>query len=113
MPSTPMTLRTSEYPLECTLAEGRPRITSPGRTFAGSSILGRSTTPTVAGEVVIGGGHDARVLGHLAAPQARSPRACAAVGHALDDLCHVLGLNVTDGNVIQEEQYRRPKPKCH
>ena len=30
-----------------TPVEGRPRITSPGRTFAGSSILGRSTTPTV------------------------------------------------------------------
>ena len=56
-----------------------------------------------AGEVVVGRSHDARVLGHLAAHE-RAARELAAVGHALDDLCHVLGLNVTDGNVIQEEQ---------
>ena len=56
-----------------------------------------------AGEVVIGRSHDARVLGHLAAHE-RAARKLAAVGHALDDLCHVLGLNMTDGNVVQEEQ---------
>ena len=56
-----------------------------------------------AGEVVVGRSHDARVLGHLAAHE-RAARELAAVGHTLDDLCHVLGLNVTDGNVVQEEQ---------
>ena len=56
-----------------------------------------------AGEVVIGGGHDARVLGHLAAHK-RAARELTAIGHALDDLCHVLSLDVTDGNVVQEEQ---------
>ena len=43
------------------------------------------------------------MLGHLAAHE-RAARELAAVGHTLDDLCHVLGLNVADGNVIQEEQ---------
>ena len=56
-----------------------------------------------AGEVVIGRSHDTRVLGHLAAHE-RAARELAAVGHALDDLCHVLGLDMADGNVIQEEQ---------
>ena len=77
--------------------------------IAGANVRGVEHLGTVddahgkAGEVVIGGGHDARVLGHLAAHE-RATRELAAVGHALDDLCHVLGLNVTDGNVIQEEQ---------
>ena len=43
------------------------------------------------------------MLGHLAAHE-RAARELAAVGHALDDLCHVLGLNVTDGDVVQKEQ---------
>ena len=56
-----------------------------------------------AGKVVVGRSHDAGVLGHLAAHE-RAARELAAVGHTLDDLCHVLGLDVTDGNVVQEEQ---------
>ena len=55
------------------------------------------------GKVVVGRSHDARVLGHLTAHE-RAARELAAVGHTLDDLCHVLGLDVTDGDVVQEEQ---------
>ena len=55
------------------------------------------------GKVVVGRSHDAGVLGHLAAHE-RAARELAAVGHTLDDLCHVLGLDVADGNVVQEEQ---------
>ena len=56
-----------------------------------------------AGKVVVGRSHDAGVLGHLTAHE-RAARELTAVGHALDDLCHVPGLDVTDGNVVQEEQ---------
>ena len=76
---------------------------------AGTNIRGVEHLGTVddahgkAGKVVVGRSHDARVLGHLAAHE-RAARELAAVGHALDDLCHVLGLDVADGNVVQEEQ---------
>ena len=76
---------------------------------AGADIRGVEHLGTIddahgkAGEVVVGRSHDARVLGHLAAHE-RATRELAAVGHTLDDLCHVLGLDVTDGNVVQEEQ---------
>ena len=43
------------------------------------------------------------MLSHLAAHE-RTARQLAAVGHALHDLCHVVGLDVTDGNVVEEEQ---------
>ena len=43
------------------------------------------------------------MLGHLASHE-RATREFATVGHALDDLRHVLGLDMTDGNVIEEEQ---------
>ena len=43
------------------------------------------------------------MLGHLTAHE-RAARELTAIGHALDDLCHVLGLDVADGNVVQEEQ---------
>ena len=56
-----------------------------------------------ASEIVVGRSHDARVLGHFAAHE-RTACELAAVGHTLDDLCHVLSLDVTDGNVVQEEQ---------
>ena len=55
------------------------------------------------GKIVVGRSHNARVLGHLAAHE-RATRELAAVGHALDNLCHVLGLDVADGNIVQEEQ---------
>ena len=56
-----------------------------------------------AGKVVVGRSHNARVLGHLAAHE-RAARELAAVCHALDDLCHVLGLDVADGNIVQKEE---------
>ena len=56
-----------------------------------------------AGQVVVVRTHDAGVLGHLAAHK-RATRKLAAVGHALDDLGHVLGLDMANGDVIEEEQ---------
>ena len=56
-----------------------------------------------AGQIVVVRAHDAGVLGHLAAHE-RAARQLAAVGHAFHDLRHVLGLDVPDGHVIQEEQ---------
>ena len=76
---------------------------------AGADVCGVEHLGTIdnthgkSGEVVIGRSHDARVLGHLTAHE-RAARELAAVGHTLDNLCHVLGLDVTDGNVVQEEQ---------
>ena len=76
---------------------------------AGADVRGIEHLGTVddahgkASEVVVGRRHDAGVLGHLAAHE-RAARELAAIGHALDDLCHVLGLDVTDGNVVQEKQ---------
>ena len=53
--------------------------------------------------IVIVRAHNAWVLGHLAAHE-RTARKLAAIGHALYDLGHVLGLDMADGNIVQEEE---------
>ena len=61
-----------------------------------------------ASEIVIVRAHDTGVLGHLAAHE-RSARELAAVGHALHDLGHMLGLDVPDGDIVEEEQRLRAR----
>ena len=57
-------------------------------------------------QVVVVGIHDAGVLGHLAAHQ-RAAGQLAALCDAAHDLCHVLRLELADGNVVQEEERLR------
>ena len=54
-------------------------------------------------QIVIVRTHDAGVLGHLATHEGAA-REFAAIGHTLHDLCHVLGLDLTDCHVVEEEQ---------
>ncbi len=56
-----------------------------------------------AGQVVVVRVHDAGVLGHLAAHE-RAAGLLAALRDALDYLGHVLGAELADGHVIQEEE---------
>ena len=76
---------------------------------AGLDLLGTDHLRSVddahheAGEVVVVRVHDAGVLGHLAAHEGAAAL-LAAVGDALDDLRHVLGAQLADGNVVKEEQ---------
>ena len=56
-----------------------------------------------AGQVVVVRVHHAGVLGHLAADE-RAAGLLAALADARHDLGHVLGLELADGHVVQEEQ---------
>ncbi len=56
-----------------------------------------------AGEVVVVLGHDAGVLGHLAAHE-RAPRLPATLGDARDDRFDARGIELADGDVVEEEQ---------
>ncbi len=56
-----------------------------------------------AAQVVVVGVHDAGVLGRLAADE-RAARLQAALGDAAHDGRDVLGLDVADGDVVEEEQ---------
>ena len=56
-----------------------------------------------AGQVVIVGIHDARMLGHLAADQSAA-RLTATVGNAAHDVCDMLFAQLADGDVVEEEQ---------
>ena len=56
-----------------------------------------------AGQVIVIGVHDAGVLGHLSTHQGAAGL-LAALGNALDDLCHVLRAKLADGHVVQEEE---------
>ena len=56
-----------------------------------------------AGEVVVVRVHDAGMLGHLAADE-RAAGLAAALGDALHDLRHVVGPELADGDVVEEEQ---------
>ena len=47
--------------------------------------------------------HGAGVLGHLAADQ-RAASLPAAVGHALDELLDVVGVELADRDVVEEEE---------
>ena len=47
--------------------------------------------------------HGAGVLGHLAADQ-RAAGLAAALGHALDELLDVVGVELADRDVVEEEQ---------
>ena len=56
-----------------------------------------------AGKVVVIRVHDAGVLGHLSAHEGTAGL-LAALRNALHNLCHVLGAQLADGDVVQEEQ---------
>ena len=56
-----------------------------------------------ADEVELAGLHRAGMLGHLAAHQCATGLA-AAVGHALDQLLDVVGVELADRDVVEEEQ---------
>ena len=55
------------------------------------------------GEVVVVRVHDAGVLGHLSADEGAAGL-LAALRDALHNLCHVLGAQLADGHVVQEEE---------
>ena len=64
----------------------------------------RSATPTAKPTRSNSPGlHGARVLGHLAADQ-RAAGLAAAMGHALDELLDVVGVELADRDVVEEEQ---------
>ena len=56
-----------------------------------------------ADQVELAGLHGAGVLGHLAADQ-RAAGLPAALGHALDQLLDVVGVELADGDVVEEEE---------
>ena len=56
-----------------------------------------------ADEVELAGLHGAGVLGHLAADQ-RAAGLAAALGDARDELLDVVGVELADGDVVEEEQ---------
>ncbi len=66
---------------------------------------GRAVDQTDAetGQIVVVRIHDTRVLGHLAADE-RAARLLAALADAGDDLRHLLGFQLADGDVVEEEQ---------
>ena len=64
----------------------------------------RSTTPTAKPTRSNSPGlHRAGVLGHLAADE-RAAGLPAALGHALDELLDVVGVELADRDVVEEEQ---------
>ena len=56
-----------------------------------------------ADEVELARLHGAGVLGHLAADE-RAAGLPAALGHAVDELLDVVGVELADGDVVEEEQ---------
>ena len=84
--------------------DGRPMSTSPGATCSPVMSWSRSATPTAKPTRSNSPGlHGAGVLGHLAADQ-RAAGLAAALGHALDQLLDVVGVELADRDVVEEEQ---------
>ena len=71
--------------------------------LAGDQAVALGHADREADEVELAGLHGAGVLGHLAADQ-RAAGLAAAVGHALDELLDVVGVELADRDVVEEEQ---------
>ena len=71
--------------------------------LAGDQLVALDHADGEADQVELAGLHGARVLGHLAADQ-RAAGLAAALGHALDELLDVVGVEPADGDVVEEEE---------
>ena len=84
--------------------DGRPMSTSPGaHVLAGDEPVALGDADGEADEVELARLHGAGVLGHLAADE-RAAGLPAALGDALDELLDVVGVELADGDVVEEEQ---------
>ena len=84
--------------------DGRPMSDVAGAdVLAGDELVALDHADREADEVELAGLHGAGVLGHLAADQ-RAAGLAAALGHALDELLDVVGVELADGDVVEEEQ---------
>ena len=86
------------------MGDGRPMSASPaphGGAVEDAVALGHADGE--ADQVELARFHGARVLGHLAADQ-RAAGLAAALGHAGDELLDVVGVELADGDVVEEEQ---------
>ena len=71
--------------------------------LAGDEPVALGHADREADEVELAGLHGAGVLGHLAADE-RAAGLAAALGHALDELLDVVGVELADRDVVEEEQ---------
>ena len=108
---TDTTVRTSEYPLECSPDEPSATSTSPARTRSGpSSRVGLDDARRGTGDVVLVGAEQAGVLGGLAADQ-RRPGDRAGRRDAAHDVRDALGHDPAARDVVGHEQRRRRRPR--
>ena len=78
--------------------------TSPGATCSPvMQLVALGDADGEADEVELAGLHGAGVLGHLAADE-RAAGLPAALGHAVDELLDVVGVELADGDVVEEEE---------
>ena len=71
--------------------------------LAGDELVALDHADGEADEVELARVHGAGVLGHLAADE-RAAGLAAALGHALDELLDVVGVELADRDVVEEEQ---------
>ena len=84
--------------------DGRPISTSPAATWSPvMQLVALDHADREADQVELAGLHGAGVLGHLAADQ-RAAGLAAALGHPRDQLLDVVGVELADRDVVEEEQ---------